>query len=49
MLLFHPILLKAPWEISSTIDADIDSLIQEKHPLVHAKANSMGPWLPYEL
>ena len=49
MLLFHPILLKAPWEISPTIDDDIDSLIQEKHPLVHAKANSMGPWLPYEL
>ena len=49
MLLFHPILLKAPWEISSTIDADIDSLIQEKHPLVHARANSMGPWLAYEL
>ena len=49
MLLFHPILLKAPWEISSTIDADIDSLIQEKSPLVHARANSLGPWLAYEL
>ncbi len=43
MLLFHPILLKAPWEVSSSIDADIDLLIQEKSPLVHARANSMGP------
>jgi hypothetical protein len=49
MLLFHPILLKAPWEVSSSIDADIDSLIQEKSPLVHVRANSMGPWLMYEL
>jgi hypothetical protein len=49
MLLFHPILLKAPWEVSSSIDADIDLLIQEKSPLVHARANSMGPWLAYEL
>ena len=49
MLLFHPILLKSPWEVSSSIDADIDLLIQEKSPLVHAKANSMGPWLAYEL
>jgi hypothetical protein len=49
MLLFHPILLKAPWEVSNSIDADIDSLIQEKSPLVHARANSMGPWLAYEL
>jgi len=49
MLLFHPILLKSPWEISSSIDADIDLLIQEKSPLVHAKANSMGPLQAYEL
>ncbi len=49
MLLFHPILLKAPWAVSSSINTDIDSLIQEKSPLIHAKANSMGPWLPYEL
>jgi hypothetical protein len=49
MLLFHPILLKAPWAVSSSIDADIDSLIQEKSSLIHAKANSLGPWLPYEL
>ena len=49
MLLFHPILLKSPWEVSSSIDADIDSLIQEKNPLVHARANSMGPWLMYEM
>ena len=49
MLLFHPILLKAPWEVSSSLDVDIDLLIQEKSPLVHARANSMGPWLAYEL
>ncbi len=42
-------MFKAPWEVSSSIDADIDSLIQEKSPFVHARANSMGPWLAYEL
>jgi hypothetical protein len=39
MLLFHPILLKAPWEVS---DAEIDLLIQEK-------INSMGPLGAHEL
>jgi hypothetical protein len=49
MLLFHPILLKAPWEVSSSLDVDIDLLIQEKSLLIHAKANSMGPLAAYEL
>jgi hypothetical protein len=39
MLLFHPILLKSPWEVSSSIDADIDLLIQEKSPLVRMAPN----------
>ena len=30
LILFHPILLQAPWEESSTLDVDIHNLIQEK-------------------
>jgi hypothetical protein len=40
LILFHPCLLQAPWEASSSIDADIDKLLQEKVPLIVARSLS---------
>ena len=40
LILFHPTLLQAPWEASSSVDADIDKLLQEKAPLIVARALS---------
>ena len=47
LILFHPILLQAPWEESSTLDVDIHNLIQEKAPLILARAMTRftGPQL----
>ena len=39
LMLFHPVLLQAPWEISATIDKDIQKLLEEKAPLIMARAN----------
>jgi hypothetical protein len=38
LILFHPILLQAPWEASSSLDADIAKLLQEKVPLIVDRA-----------
>ena len=38
LILFHPILLQSPWEMSATLDADITKLIHEKAPLIMARA-----------
>jgi hypothetical protein len=40
LILFHPILLQAPWDASSLLDADIAKLLQEKVPLIVAGALS---------
>ena len=40
LILFHPILLQAPWEASSSLDADIAKLLQEKVPLIVARSLS---------
>jgi hypothetical protein len=41
LILFHPISLQAPWEASSSLDnADIAKLLQEKVPLIVARALS---------
>ena len=47
LILFHPILLQAPWEESPTLDVDIHNLIQEKAPLILARAMTKftGPQL----
>jgi hypothetical protein len=39
LMLFHPVLLQAPWEISTTIDKDIQKLLEEKASLIMARAN----------
>ena len=36
LIMFHPILLQAPWETSNSLDADITKLLQEKVPLIVA-------------
>ena len=38
LILFHPILLQSPWEMSATLDADITKLIHEKATLIMARA-----------
>ena len=38
LILFHPILLQAPWEESSSQDQDILKLLEEKTPLIMARA-----------
>jgi hypothetical protein len=38
--MFHPILLQAPWETSNSLDADVTKLLQEKVPLIVARALS---------
>jgi hypothetical protein len=47
LILFHPILLQTPWETSKSLDADITKLLQEKVPLIVARASSIftGPTL----
>ncbi len=40
LIMFHPILLQAPWEASSSLDADVTKLLQEKVPLIVARALS---------
>jgi hypothetical protein len=37
-MLFHPVLLQALWETSPTIDQDIVKLLEEKAPLIMARA-----------
>ncbi len=39
LMLFHPVLLQAPWETSPTIDQDIIKLLEEKAPLIMARAS----------
>jgi hypothetical protein len=39
LILFHPVLLQAPWETSPTIDQDIVKLLEEKAPLIMARAS----------
>jgi hypothetical protein len=38
LILFNPIILDSPWEMASTQDQDIEKLLEEKAPLVMAKA-----------
>ena len=38
LILFNPIILDSPWEKSSTQDQDIIKLLEEKAPLIMAKA-----------
>jgi hypothetical protein len=38
LMMFHPVLLQSPWETSSTIDLDIIKLLEEKAPLIMARA-----------
>ncbi len=40
LILFHPILLQAPWETSSSLDADVTKLLPVKVPLIVARALS---------
>jgi hypothetical protein len=40
LIMFHPILLQAPWETSNSLDADITKLLQEKVPLIISRALS---------
>ena len=39
LMLFHPVLLQAPWETSPTVDQDIVKLLEEKAPLIMARAS----------
>ena len=38
LIMFHPVLLQSPWESSPTIDLDIVKLLEEKAPLIMARA-----------
>ncbi len=38
LMMFHPVLLQSPWETSPTIDLDIIKLLEEKAPLIMARA-----------
>ncbi len=37
-MMFHPVLLQSPWETLPTIDLDIIKLLEEKAPLIMARA-----------
>ncbi len=48
LMLFHPVLLQAPREISTTTDKDIQKLLEEKAPLIMAaKGQSYYDWSPH--
>ena len=47
LMLFHPVLLQAPWETSASIDKDIQKLLEGKSTSNHGTGQSYYDWSPH--